>query len=88
MKLFIILICSLFLICGCESKEQDKISIAELTNIKEKIGENISLDYTNLSNCYVDEDKNVVVVELVKNSEEEQKWFLENVCDSEYIVFK
>ncbi len=87
MKLLIVLICSLLLICGCENKEQDKISIDELTGIKEKIGQNITLDYTNLSDCYIDESKNLVVVELINNSEEEQKWFRENIYNSEYIVF-
>ena len=71
----------------------DKISMEELKIMQDEIGDNLKKYrehnvYDNFSSCFVDEEKNRIVVELINDSQEEQSWFRRNIYDSEYIVFK
>ena len=71
----------------------NKISIDKLKIIQDEIGDNLKKYrdhnvYDNFAACFVDEEKNRVVVELVNNSKEEQIWFRNNIYNSDYIVFK
>lgn len=84
--LFVILI-SIIVITGCEKKE---ITIDELNIINEKIINYFQSNnmYENYSYNYVDEEKKVVVVGLVNNTNEEQEWFIKNIVNSKYIKFE
>ncbi len=66
------------------------ITIEELNNIQKQITDKLALqnDYNNFASCGVDEQRKVVVVELIDNSEEQQEWFKNNILDSKYIEFK
>lgn len=67
--------------------KERKIVEKELQELQEKII-NITdeKNYKNWAAMYVENNK--IIIELVENSKEEQKWFRENIIDSEYIVFK
>lgn len=66
------------------------ITIEELNNIQKQITDKLALqnNYNNFASCGVDEQRKVVVVELVDNSKEQQEWFKNNILDSKYIEFK
>ena len=87
-----ILICGFMILglTGCETKTD--VSIEELNNINNKIidyfQQNGTEMYNNYSYNYVDEKNKVVIVGLVDNSSEEQKWFKENIVNSKYIKFE
>lgn len=87
-----ILICGFMILglTGCETKTD--VSIEKLNNINNKIidyfQQNGTEMYNNYSYNYVDEKKKVVIVGLVDNSLEEQKWFKENIVNSKYIKFE
>lgn len=68
----------------------DNVSISYLRELQDNITNILDekKDYNNYSACYVDEENKVLIVELVDNSKEEQKWFRQNIKDSEYIQFK
>lgn len=90
-KLLGILICGLLSIglTGC-GKNNSLVTTNELNEINNKIIKYFQLsnvEYDNFSFNYVDDEKNVVVVGLLTNSEEEQNKFKTNIVDSEYIIF-
>lgn len=68
----------------------DNVTLEDLRNLQDEVLEKLSEyeDYTNNSAICVDEEKNVLIIELVDNSKEEQDWFRENIMDSEYIKFE
>lgn len=65
------------------------VTIEELKELQEQITDKISnkKDSTNFAACQVDEEERKVIVTLIKNTEEEQKWFKENIVNSPYITF-
>ena len=70
-----------------------KITIEKLENIHKDVDDSIAKykennEYHNLASTGVDREKNKLIIELIDNSKEQQKWFRENIYDSEYIVFK
>ena len=70
-----------------------KITIDELKYIQKAADNSLAKyretnEYENFASSYVDEEKNRVIIELVDNSKKEQKWFRNNIYDSEYILFK
>ena len=87
-----ILICWFMILglTGCETKTD--VSIEKLNDINNKIidyfQQNGTEMYNNYSYNYVDEKNKVIVVGLVDNSLEEQKWFKENIVNSKYIKFE
>lgn len=88
-KLLIVLFFSILLlgITGCEKTEV--LSKEELINLQEEITDKVTeKEYHNFASCYVDEEENIIVVELVDNSNEAQGWFKENIIDSKYVTFK
>lgn len=90
-KLFKILICGFLSIglTGC-GKNNSLVTANELNEINNKIikyFQSSNVEYDNLSFNYVDDEKNVVVVGLLNNSEEEQNKFKTTIVDSEYIIF-
>ena len=44
--------------------------------------------YNGISSFGIDTKEMIVVVEFVENDEEHQKWFKDNISDSEYIKFR
>lgn len=79
-----------FSLIGCSDKGTSIVKLEELNDINDQISECFitnNLDYKNLGAHYVDEENKVVVVELVVNTSDEQKWFRENVIDSDLIKF-
>lgn len=85
---FIFTFMLLLSLTGCNGR--GKISMDELRKLQSEITNKLEeyADYRNFSSCGVDEEKKVVIVELVDNSEEEQKWFKENINNSKYIQFE
>lgn len=87
-----ILICGFMVLglTGCETKTD--VSIEKLNDINNKIIDYFQQKgtemYNNYSYNYVDEKNKVVIVGLVDNSLEEQKWFKENIVNSKYIKFE
>lgn len=80
----------IFSLIGCNKKEPTTVNIEELNNINDQISEYFisnEIDYHNLGAHYVDEENKVVVVELIVNTSDEQKWFRENVVNSDLIKF-
>lgn len=70
-----------------------KITIEELENIHKEVDDSIEKyrennEYHNVASTGVDREKYRLIIELVDNSTEQQKWFRENIYDSKYIVFK
>lgn len=93
-KLLSILVLTLLILSvGC-NKEESKVTIEELKKIRGEIQDNIIKyydkyqNYNGLSSYGIDTKEIVIVVEFVENDEEHQKWFKDNICDSEYIKFK
>ena len=68
----------------------EAITIEELNDIQNQITDKIvtQIDYNNFASCGVDEERKVVVVELIDNTIEQQEWFKNNILDSRYIVFE
>lgn len=68
----------------------DNVSISYLRELQNDIDDILiqKKDYDNFSASYVDEENKVLIIELVDNNKEEQKWFRQNIKDSEYIQFK
>lgn len=70
-----------------------KITIEELEIIHEDVDDSIAKykennEYHNVASTGVDREKYILIIELVDNSTEQQKWFRDNIYDSNYIVFK
>jgi len=70
-----------------------KITIEELENIHKEVDDSIEKyrennEYHNVASTGVDREKYRLIIELVDNSTEQQKWFRENIYDSKYLVFK
>lgn len=90
-KLFSLIVCVILVlvISGCCNNIKN-VSIFELKELQEQITTKISeqKNYNNFASCSIDEKNKVVIVELVDNSEEQQKWFKKNILNSEYIKFK
>lgn len=66
------------------------ITIEELNDIQNQITDKLATqhNYSNFVSCGVDEQRKVVIVELVDNSKEQQEWFKNNILDSKYIEFE
>lgn len=90
--ILIILFCGIVVLglTGCETKTN--VSVEELNNINNKIidyfQKNGTEKYNNYSYNYVDEKNKVVIVGLIDNSKNEQKWFKKNIVNSKYIKFE
>lgn len=67
----------------CLIDNDDLYSIQEI--ITNKVATN--KEYTNFAACGIDAKNKVVIVELIDNSIEQQKWFRKNIIDSKYIKF-
>ena len=70
-----------------------KITIEELEDIHKEVDDSIEKykennEYHNVASTGVDREKYRLIIELVDNSTEQQKWFRDNIYDSKYIVFK
>ena len=70
-----------------------KITIEELEDIHKEVDDSIEKykennQYHNVASTGVDREKYRLIIELVDNSTEQQKWFRDNIYDSKYIVFK
>ena len=76
-------------ISGCNKKEA-KATMDELKMLRGEIqGKLKQLDhYNGISSFGIDTKEMVIIVEFVENDKEHQKWFKDNICDSEYIKFK
>lgn len=88
-KILTIVLCVVMLVVttGCNNEE---VGVKELKKINDKITEfyiNNNDKAGNLGSHYVDEENKVVVVELIKNTTEEQEKFKREIIDSEYIKF-
>ena len=89
-SLFLIVFAFVLLLSLTGCNGGGKISIDELRKLQSEITNKLEEydDYKNFASCGVDEENKVVIVELVDNSEEEQKWFKENINNSKYIQFE
>lgn len=68
---------------------EDTASLSKIREIRQKVSDRLNKIVTdNVDAVGIDEANRVVIIELNDNSEDEQKWFRENVYDSEYLVFK
>lgn len=88
--LSVLILVMFFSLVGCGEREVTIVKIEELNNINNQISEYFisnDLEYSNLGAHYVDEDSKMVVVELIVNTSEQQKWFRENVVNSGLIKF-
>ena len=85
----LIILVVLLLIVGCNKKE-NKATMEELKALRGEIQDKLKqLDYYNgISSFGIDTKEMVIVVEFVENDEEHQKWFKDNINDSEYIKFR
>lgn len=88
--LFVVALAFILLLSLAGCNEKNKGSIDELRKLQSEITNKLEEydDYKNFASCGVDEENKVVIVELVNNSEEEQKWFKENINNSKYIQFE
>ena len=86
---FLIIFFLILSIIGCNKKEV-KATMEELKMLRGEIQDKLKqLDhYNGISSFGIDAKEMVIVVEFVENDEEHQKWFKDNICDSEYIKFK
>lgn len=78
------------IIAAAITNSDDKNEINVLENINNKIIEYFESgkeNSFNLSANYIDKENNIVIVELLNNSKEEQDLFKKLVIDSEYIKF-
>lgn len=69
-----------------------KITLKELESIQKEVDDSIAKyretnEYNNFASSGVDESKQRVIIELINNSKENQKWFKDNIYNSEYIMF-
>lgn len=85
----LIILVVLLLIVGCNKKEP-KATMDELKSLRGEIQDKLKqLDhYNGISSFGIDTKEMVIVVEFVENDEEHQKWFKDNINDSEYIKFR
>ena len=85
----LIILVVLLLIVGC-NKKGTKATMDELKVLRGEIQDKLKqLDhYNGISSFGIDTKEMVIVVEFVENDEDHQKWFKDNICDSEYIKFK
>ena len=75
--------------CAGIEFDEEKVTLSKLRNIRQKVSDGLNNVVTdNVASVGIDEVKRVVIIELIDNSDEQQKWFRENIYDSEYIVFK
>ena len=79
----------------CNTEDVCGIKLEELENIHKIVDSKLEeyektngKKYTNVAATGVDQNLNKVVITLVNNSKEEQKWFRENIYDSKYIAFE
>ena len=88
--LFMVVVMKIIMVVftGCGIKNE--VSTDELIKLEKQIKDKVlSLDsYDNFISCIIDEEKRIVVVELMDNSEEQQRWFKENINNSNNIIFK
>ncbi len=75
--------------CAGIKFDEEKVTLSKLRNIRQKVSDGLNNVVTdNVASVGIDEVKRVVIIELIDNSDEQQKWFRENIYDSKYIVFK
>ena len=68
---------------------ENTASLSEIRKIRQKVSDGLNKIVTdNVDAVGINEVERVVIIELNDNSEAEQKWFRENIYDSEYLVFK
>ena len=88
LSLFAILAC--VILVGCKKIEVSKNN-STLNDVYNKVGEyfgNEDIDRSNLGAYYIDNEKKLVIVVLVDNSEIKQEDFKKNVkVDSKYLKF-
>lgn len=89
-KILVIMLCCVMLgLVGCN---KEKINVDVLNDTYNKIAEYFGseeVDRSNLGAYYLDEEKHVVIVNLIDNSKEKQENFLKNVnVSSKYIQFE
>lgn len=79
----------------CNTEDVCGIKLEELENIHKIVDSKLEeyektngKKYSNVAATGVDQNLNKVVITLVNNSKEEQKWFRENIYDSKYIAFE
>ena len=80
---------------SCSNEDVCGIKLEELENIHKIVDNKLEeyektngKKYSNVASTGVDQNLNKVVITLVNNSKEEQKWFRENIYDSKYIAFE
>ena len=79
---------AVYLING-QKFDENTASLSKIREIRQKVSDGLNRVVTdNVDAVGIDEVARVVIIELNDNSEDEQKWFKENIYDSEYIVFK
>ncbi len=88
-KILFIVLCGIIILnmTGCREQSRKYVTVTELKKLQEQITDSIS-SYHNFASCFLDEEKKIVVVELIDNSEEEQEWFRKHIIHSSYVQFR
>ena len=89
--ILVILVCGILLmVTGCKNNsEKETENLTEVYNQINEYFNNENVDRTNLGSVYIDEENNVIVVELIDNSTENQEEFIKNTnVNSKYIRFE
>ena len=89
--ILVILVCGILLmVTGCKNNsEKETENLTEVYNQINEYFNNENVDRTNLGSVYLDEENNVIVVELIDNSTENQEEFIKNTnVNSKYIRFE
>ena len=80
---------------SCSNEDVCGIKLEELENIHKIVDSKLEeyektngKKYTNVAATGVDQNLEKIVITLINNSKEEQKWFRENIYDSKYIAFE
>ncbi len=80
---------------ACSNEDVCGIKLEELENIHKIVDSKLEeyektngKKYTNVAATGVDQNLEKIVITLINNSKEEQKWFRENIYDSKYITFE
>lgn len=87
-----ILVCGFvfFGLTGCGNDKNKNVTLEDLNNVNNEIINYFlsdEVEYKNLAFNYIDEEKKVVIVGLLENTEEQQKEFKNEVVDSHLIEF-
>ena len=87
-----ILVCgfAFFGLTGCGNDKNKNVTLEDLNNVNNEIINYFlsdEVEYKNLAFNYIDEEKKVVIVGLLENTEEQQKEFKNEVVDSHLIEF-